>query len=181
MHPQGVIFALLSRSGYLDGEIRAAIRGGIHRCPTRQPERWRRSDMKPCRECQKEISEQAVVCPQCGAPYPANEKWDGYGFEYKSKATFLGLPWLHISFKYSPSKRPVPAKGVFAVGQFACGIFTLSQFGVGVVSIGQFVVAGYALAQFAAAYSLIAQMGIYVYEGHGQLVRSLAQLLGMGS
>ncbi|MBT3291886.1 MAG: zinc ribbon domain-containing protein [Victivallales bacterium] len=137
--------------------------------------------MKPCRECQKEISEQAAVCPQCGAPYPANEKWDGYGFEYKSKATFLGLPWLHISFKYSPSKRPVPAKGVFAVGQFACGIFTLSQFGVGVVSIGQFVVAGYALAQFAAAYSLIAQMGIYVYEGHGQLVRSLAQLLGMGS
>ena len=137
--------------------------------------------MKPCRECQQEISEQAVACPQCGAPHPAKEKWDGYGFEYKSKATIFGLPWLHVSFKYRESKRPVPAKGVFAVGQFACGVFTLSQFGVGLVSVGQFVIGGYVLAQFAAAYSLIAQMGIYVHEGHGQLVRSLAQLLGMGN
>ena len=137
--------------------------------------------MKPCRECQQEISEQAVACPQCGAPHPAKEKWDGYGFEYKSKATIFGLPWLHVSFKYRASKRPVPAKGVFAVGQFACGVFTLSQFGVGLVSVGQFVIGGYVLAQFAAAYSLIAQMGIYVHEGHGQLVRSLAQLLGMGN
>ena len=49
------------------------------------------------------------------------------------------------------------------------------------VGAGQFVAAGYALAQFAAAYSLLTQMGIYVYEGHGKLVCSPAQLLGMGS
>ena len=56
--------------------------------------------MKHCRECQHDISEQAMACPQCGAPFPAHEKWDGWGFEYKSKATLCGLPWLHISFKY---------------------------------------------------------------------------------
>ena len=136
-------------------------------------------NMKNCREFQHEISEQAMACPQCGAPFPAKEKWDGWGFEYKSKATFCGLPWLHISFKYRPNRRPVPAKGIFAIGQFAYGIFTLSQFGIGVVSISQFTIAGYALAQFAVAYSLIAQMGIYVQEGHGQLVKSVTELLEM--
>ncbi|MCU7922007.1 MAG: zinc ribbon domain-containing protein [Candidatus Thiodiazotropha sp. (ex Dulcina madagascariensis)] len=135
--------------------------------------------MKPCRECKHEVSEQAAACPNCGAPFPAREKWDGWGFEYKSEATLLGLPLLHISFKFRPNRVPVPAKGVIAIGQFAYGIFTLSQFGVGVVSVSQFTIAGYALAQFAFAYSLIAQFGIYIHEGHGQLVMSLSELLGM--
>ena len=120
-----------------------------------------------------------MACPQCGAPYPAKEKWDGWGFEYKSEATILGLPLLHISFKYRPNRMPVPAKGVFAVGQFACGVVTLSQFGVGIVSISQFTIAVYALAQFALAYSLIAQVGIYVHEGYGQMVKSLSELAAM--
>ena len=134
--------------------------------------------MKPCRECQHEVSEQAMACPKCGVPFPAKEKWDGWGFEYKTEGTFLGVPWLHISFKYRPSKRPVPARGIIAIGQFAFGVFTLSQFGIGVVSVSQFTIAGYALAQFALAYSLIAQMGIYIHEGRGQIVKSLAELLG---
>ena len=135
--------------------------------------------MKPCRECRHEISEQAMACPQCGAPFPAKEKWDGWGFEYKSKSILFGWPWVHISFKYSPNRMPVPAKGIIAIGQFACGIFTLSQFGFGVISVSQFTVAGYALAQFAVAYSLIAQIGIYLHEGHGQLVKSIAELIRM--
>ena len=85
---------------------------------------------------------------------------------------------LHISFKYRPNRVPVPAKGVIAIGQFACGFVTISQFGVGLVSISQFTVAFYALAQFAFAYSLIAQIGIYLHEGHGQLVKSLGGLIG---
>lgn len=133
--------------------------------------------MKPCRECQHKISEQAMACPQCGAPFPAKDKWDGWGFEYKSKARLFDLPLLHISFKYSPTRRPVPAIGIVAIGQFACGFFTLAQFGIGVVSVSQFTVAGFALAQFAFAYSLIAQIGIYISEGHGQLVRSLGDLI----
>jgi hypothetical protein len=86
---------------------------------------------------------------------------------------------VHISFKYKPSRRPVPARGIIAIGQFACGVITISQFGIGVVSISQFTIAGFALAQFAVAYSLIAQMGVYVQEGHGQMVKSLEQLLAM--
>jgi len=135
--------------------------------------------MLSCRECQQNVSEQAVACPHCGTPYPAKEKWDGWGFEYKSEASLLGMPLLHISFKYRPNRVPVPAKGFFAIGQFACGIFTLSQFGVGVVSVSQFTIAGYALAQFAFAYSLIAQLGVYIHQGRGQIVRSLSEILAM--
>ena len=135
--------------------------------------------MKPCRECQHDVSQQAMACPSCGAPYPAKEKWDGWGFEYRSEATLFGLPLIHISFKFRPNRVPVPARGVIAIGQFACGIFTLSQFGVGVVSISQFTISVYALAQFAIAYSLIAQFGIYIAEGYGQLVISLDELIGM--
>jgi hypothetical protein len=139
----------------------------------------RRQMLKPCRECHHEVSDQAVACPNCGAPFPARDKWNGWGFEYKSAANIFGLPLLHVSFKYRPNRLPVPAKGVIAIGQFACGIVTISQFGVGIVSISQFTVAGYALAQLALAYSLIAQLGLYVHEGHGQVVMSLAELMGL--
>jgi hypothetical protein len=120
-----------------------------------------------------------MACPHCGAPFPAREKWDGFGFEYKSKPAFFGWPLLHISFKYRPNRMPVPAKGMIAVGQFACGGLVLSQFGVGLVSISQFTIAGYAVAQFAIAYSLIAQFGLYLSHGRGQLVKSVGELIGL--
>ncbi len=134
--------------------------------------------MKPCRECHREVSEQALSCPGCGAPFPARARWDGYGFEYKSQAKVLGLPLLHVSFKYRPNRVPVVARGVVAIGQFAVGGLTISQFGIGIVSISQFTIAGFALAQFAIAWSLVAQMGLFLHEGHGQLVRSVWRLLG---
>lgn len=135
--------------------------------------------MKPCRVCHHTVSEQAQVCPQCGAPFPSREKWDGWGFEYKSRAALLGLPLLHISFKYRPNRVPVVAKGVIAIGQFGCGIITIAQFGVGIVCVSQFAVAVFALAQFAAAYSLVAQFGLYIREGHGQLVRNIVDIINM--
>ena len=129
--------------------------------------------MKKFRECQHQVSEQAFSCPNCGAPYPAKEKWDGWGFEYKSEATLLGLPLLHVSFKYRPNRVPVPAKGVVSIGQFGIGIINISQFGVGIISISQFTIAVYALAQFAIAYSCIAQIGLYIDKGYGQMVRQI--------
>ena len=135
--------------------------------------------MRPCRECQHSISEQAIACPNCGAPYPAREQWDGWGYEYKSQAAIGDVPLLHIAFKYRPNRTPVVAKGVIAIGQFACGVVCVSQFGVGVFSISQFTIAGLAVAQFAIAYSLIAQVGLYVSTGYGQLVRSFGSLINL--
>jgi hypothetical protein len=145
--------------------------------------------MKPCRECRQEISEEALSCPGCGAPYPAKEKWDGWGFEYKSQSTLFGVPLVHISFKYRPNRTPVVAKGIIAIGQFACGIVTISQFGLGVICISQFAVAafavaqvalgGYVLAQGGIADSLIAQFGVYFHEGRGPFVKSFLELIKM--
>lgn len=135
--------------------------------------------MKPCRECKREVSEQAFACPHCGAPYPAKEKWDGWGFEYKSQLTVFGVPWIHIAFKFKPNRTPVVAKGVLAIGQFGCGLVTISQFGVGVISVSQFTIAGFALAQFALGYDIIAQIGLYMHSGHGQFVRGVFRLFGM--
>ncbi len=111
--------------------------------------------MKECRECRHEISEQAHACPRCGAPFPARDHWDGYGFEYKSKTSILGMPLIHISFKYRQNRMPVVAKGFISIGQFGAGIINISQFGVGVISISQFTIGMYALAQFAIAYSCV--------------------------
>jgi hypothetical protein len=133
--------------------------------------------MKKCRKCQHDVSEQALACPSCGAPYPSKEKRDGWGYEYKSKTIIMGLPLLHISFKWGPNKIPVPAKGIIAIGQFGIGIINISQFGVGIISVSQFTIAAYALAQIAIAYSLIAQIGLYVKTGYGQLVWNIVELI----
>ncbi|MGD8587296.1 MAG: zinc ribbon domain-containing protein [Chromatiales bacterium] len=133
--------------------------------------------MQTCRECLHQVSDNAFVCPGCGAPYPAKPKWDGWGFEYKSKTRLIGLPLLHISFKYRPNRVPVPAVGIIAIGQFGAGIVNISQFGLGVVSISQFTIAAYAVAQFALAYSCIAQFGLYVDRGFGQFVKRFGEIV----
>lgn len=133
--------------------------------------------MKNCRDCHGIVSEQAISCPHCGAPYPARESWDGWGFEYKTKASLFGLPLVHVSFKYRQNRTPVVAKGLISIGQFGCGIFNISQFGIGFISISQFTLAVYAIAQFAFANSLIAQFGIYLTKGHGQIIYNLFDLI----
>jgi len=133
--------------------------------------------MAPCRVCTKDVARDAVACPHCGAPYPAKLEWDGWGYEYKSEAEILGIPLLHVSFKYRPNRMPVPARGIIAIGQFGFGIVNISQFGIGLFSLAQFTVAGYAVAQFAAAWSCICQIGVYVDTGIGQVVVPLSELL----
>lgn len=100
---------------------------------------------------------------------------DRVGFEYKSEASFLGWPLLHISFSYRSNGMPVPSKGIISIGQFSVGVITISQFGLGVISVSQITVAAYALAQIALAYSLVAQVGLYINEGYGQVVLSIAE------
>ncbi|RMG53066.1 MAG: zinc ribbon domain-containing protein [Acidobacteria bacterium] len=134
--------------------------------------------MKPCRECQHQVSEHAISCPNCGAPYPWKDRWEGWGFEYKSRMAIGSLPLIHVSFKYRPDRKPVVAKGVIAVGQFGVGLINISQFGIGVISIGQFAIGMWVVAQFALAYSCVAQFGLYVYRGYGQIVYNIFRLLG---
>ena len=45
------------------------------------------------------------------------------------------------------------------------------------ISVSQITIAGFALAQIGVAYSLIAQIGFYIHEGHGQVVKNLLEVL----
>jgi len=103
-----------------------------------------------CRECQREISTEASNCPHCGAPFPARKKWQGRGFEWKSKQTFYGYPLVHVAFGRDAQNRIRVAKGVIAIGQFGIGLITFAQFGVGILfGFGQFILGITGLAQFA--------------------------------
>ena len=133
--------------------------------------------IKKCKQCHKDVSDQDLVCSNCGAQNPTKKKWGDWGYEYKSKKIIMGLPLLHISFKYKPNGMPVPAKGIIAIGQFGIGIINISQFGIGIFSLGQFTIAAYALAQFGAAYSLVAQIGVYINQGYGSNVLSFNELI----
>jgi hypothetical protein len=133
--------------------------------------------MIPCRECEHIVSENAFLCPNCGAPRPASRQWDGWGYEYKSKATIAGIPLLHISFKFRPNRVPVVARGIIAIGQFAVGVITIAQFGIGIACLSQFAVGVWAIGQFSLAWSCITQMGIYVHRAMGMLVISLPELI----
>jgi len=132
--------------------------------------------MKNCRDCGNPVSPDAYLCPKCGAPRPAEPKWDGWGYEYRSKTELYGVPLLHVSFKYR-NFRPVPAVGIIAIGQFALGVVNISQFGAGIFSLGQFTVSAFALSQFAVAYQAVAQIGLVLDSGWGQVIWVLRDLL----
>lgn len=113
----------------------------------------------PCRECGKNTSPNAQACPHCGAPFPAREDWKGYGFEWKSKATFCGYPLVHIAFGRDTQGRTRVAKGIIAIGQFAIGLVTIAQFGVGFL---------FGFGQFVAGATCVGQIAIGVLFGAGQ-------------
>lgn len=105
-----------------------------------------------CRECKNQISTNARKCPQCGAPYPARQVWNGTGFEWRSQAEYMGYPIIHIAFGRTAQNKLRVAKGVIAIGQFAIGLIAIAQFGVGVLfGFGQFILGFTAIAQFALA------------------------------
>ena len=135
-------------------------------------------EMENCRACQKPVDKNAFACPGCGAPFPAKPDWSGWGIEYKSKMKILGIPLVHISFKYHPSTRlPIPARGIISIGHVGIGVINISQFGVGIISISQITLALYAVAQFGIASSLIAQFGLYLNKGYGQFIYNIMDLI----
>ena len=142
--------------------------------------------LKPCRECHKNISDQAKLCPECGAPYPARDKWTGSGFEWKSKQTFYGYPMIHIAFGRNKKGKLRIARGIIAIGQFAIGLIVFAQFGIGILfGFGQFILGITALSQvaitllfgigqLATGYVAVGQV-VLAYYGLGQA--GLAQYL----
>lgn len=108
--------------------------------------------LKRCRECEGTVSHQATTCPHCGAPRPANHRFNGYGYEWKSRQHVAGIPLIHIAFGRTASGQLRVARGIIAIGQFAVGLITIAQFGVGLLfGLGQFTAGLVCLGQFALA------------------------------
>jgi hypothetical protein len=104
--------------------------------------------------------------------------WRSFGYvngtsfhEFKSDATFMGLPLIHYTYGRSPETgRRVCAKGVIAVGRIACGIIAIGHASVGIVAIGQLAIGLlFGLGQLSTGLAAVAQAAIGVYFGLGQL------------
>jgi hypothetical protein len=120
-----------------------------------------------CDECGAEISDQAWSCPKCGypiqapriPPFIARYGW-WWGYEWKSEATILGLPLVHIAFGWDlKTGRLHVARGIIAIGQFGIGIITIAQFGIGILL---------ALGQFVGGFVAVGQFALGIYFGLGQ-------------
>jgi len=86
-----------------------------------------------CPESGREISDQALACPQCGHPVR------GEGGEYRSSRQLFGLPLVHIvsgSRSHPSTGRPRVAKGIITIGPVAVGGLALGGVSVGILSFG---------------------------------------------
>jgi len=78
--------------------------------------------------------------------YPTGEVFA----EYTSRRRLFDLPFYHRTRGRSPETgKPVTARGVIAIGQFARGIIAIGQSARGVVAIGQFAIGVVAVGQVA--------------------------------
>src|SRR4051794_2306372 len=75
----------------------------------------------PCRECREPVPPEALTCPHCGASRPARATFAGEGYEWKSRAMWMGSPVVHIAFGMDAAGRVRTARGVVAIGQRAIG------------------------------------------------------------
>lgn len=92
-----------------------------------------------CRHCSRPVAPDAMVCPECGEAQPARIRSTGY--EWKSAATWMGWPLVHLAFGCDAGGRPRVARGLIAVGGravggIACGIVAAGGLALGVVSVG---------------------------------------------
>jgi hypothetical protein len=72
----------------------------------------------------------------------------GSGRDWKSEATVLGRPLIHIAYGRDLDGRLRVARGFIAIGQFAVGYFTLAQFGIGwICGVGQVMFGAVAVGQ----------------------------------
>ncbi len=134
-----------------------------------------------CRECQAQVSTEALVCPHCGAPGPSQPALRRRGFEWKSSRTFLGYPLVHIAVGRDSQGKRLVAKGIIAIGQFGVGLITVAQVGVGLLfGFGQFILGLTAVAQFAGG--LLLGIGQFAtgYAAVGQFVLAYYGLAQMG-
>ena len=94
-----------------------------------------------------------------------------YFAEFKSHATFWGLPLLHYTRGKCPETgRRIIAKGVVAIGRLATGIFAIGHASFGVIAIGQLGLGLlFGLGQGSTGLYAVGQVALGLMFGLGQL------------
>jgi hypothetical protein len=144
-----------------------------------------------CGECESEVSVDAFSCPVCGAPRPADQKWNGWGYEWKSKAEIGGWPLVHVAVGLTKERKLRVAKGIIAIGLFGVGLVTIALVGVGllfamgmvvcgITAVGQIAVGAlFGMGQITTGYVAIGQIAMGKYAlgqvGVGEYVYSMAR------
>jgi hypothetical protein len=108
-----------------------------------------------------------------GGYFEAKER--GAPFEYRSKRTLLGLPWIHVaSGVRDPSTRRLRwAVGVIAAGDKALGIYASGRLAIGLFSLGLVAVAPLAIGLLAAGWHALGVMALG-WEVEGAYVAGLS-------
>jgi len=103
--------------------------------------------------------------------------WRRYGYanganfeEFKSHTVLFGLPLVHYTYGRNPETGGrVVAKGILAVGRFACGVIAIGHVAVGLLAIGQLAVGiGLGFGQFSTGVLAIGQAALGGWFGLGQ-------------
>lgn len=89
------------------------------------------SSDRTCANCGGELPLRFAVCPQCGVRKDVPQ-----GYEWKSGATWMGAPLMHVAFGCDASGRPRVARGVLAIGQRAVGAVAIGIVATGFVAVG---------------------------------------------
>jgi hypothetical protein len=89
-----------------------------------------------CRVCAAPVELDVLTCPHCAAPRPALASWEGEGYEWTSRATWLGAPLLHVAFGIDREGKLRTARGLIAIGQQAVGGVAVGIVARGFVSFG---------------------------------------------
>jgi RNA polymerase sigma factor (sigma-70 family) len=112
-------------------------------------------------------------------PGPTQEVFQkGPAFEFRTGASFLGLPLIHIRFGGAWAVRQTPVKGWIAVGDIAFGgIFALGAVAVAPVCLGGLSLGGIVFAGFGAGLVCYAGFGVGVWA-LGGLVAGLVSIGG---
>jgi len=104
-------------------------------------------------------------------------KWRRYGYidgtsyhEFASHARILGLPLVHYTYGRNPETgRRKCAKGIIAVGRFACGVIAIGQASLGLIAIGQLAVGIIlGLGQLTTGVRAVGQVALGLVFGLGQ-------------
>lgn len=95
--------------------------------PTSQPR---------CRVCQAVVEPDAPFCPTCQAPRPTLPEFQGEGYDWRSRGTWMGYPLVHVAFGMDADGRGRVAEGIVAIGQKANGAVAIGLIARGFVSLG---------------------------------------------